>query len=630
MMRRLWLLARKEAQQHALALLVIGVLFAAFAALRWLSVHTDDRAPSEMEAARDVIFIFTPLASLILGHRLVVREYHAKTQLFLEALPLRRWEFVAVKFGFGLCVLGTLNAALLVTFAWLTGEASARFLFVAGARTVGFSVACWSLFFAMGLLGRLRFIAYVTLICGVVALNSLTSFEIDRFGPLELMNSMDFTYARTLFPVRALLESLGASVPLLLLGSLLALYSEGSLAEALSRRMSARESVTVGALMGAEIILVSWAAAKRPAPPVEFTSPFVVRSADQRTAIMYAFPELEPRARESLSALSALELRLRRDLGVQGLPPLRIAHSSLIDGGQVRHASSFSDALMLEVNLGARGYSLSKLLTSTVHGALSQASRGRAGFESNHWFLDGMSASMAASVEAGDVELGWLRALVAARRMRVDKVALLEWEHTMERVGEAQATALSFAFVQHLRQRLGDERVLELARAVLARPTVTGAYTYLKFGSNLLTRSVERLAREDFSALADGFRNELKSRAKDAKLATELARIPFDNSELVCQRGKLGVEVRYKFYGPALERERRCVLMHGLLRPYDRYYPPEELTREEFLVPRGKNEASGTLRGRYDVGQRVFAAVECELPELETWERIQVARLEAP
>jgi ABC-type transport system involved in multi-copper enzyme maturation permease subunit len=41
--------------------------------------------------------LFTPLVGLVLGHRMVVREYQAHTHLFLEGLPIRRWEMVVAK-----------------------------------------------------------------------------------------------------------------------------------------------------------------------------------------------------------------------------------------------------------------------------------------------------------------------------------------------------------------------------------------------------------------------------------------------------------------------------------------------------------------------------------------------------
>jgi hypothetical protein len=59
------------------------------------------------------------------------------------------------------------------------------------------------------------------------------------------------------------------------------------------------------------------------------------------------------------------------------------------------------------------------------------------------------------------------------------------------------------------------------------------------------------------------------------------------------------------------------------------YYPPQQLTTEQFRVARGETRFVGVLRGRYAVGQRIFAAIECEVPELESRERLAVARLGA-
>ena len=98
-------LLRKEVRQHWLPFLALAglCLLALGGMVAWLMRAS--QVASVFEPVRIFLMIGVPLAAAITCGRLVVAEYQAKTQLFLEALPVSRIHMVLVKFAFGLLAL---------------------------------------------------------------------------------------------------------------------------------------------------------------------------------------------------------------------------------------------------------------------------------------------------------------------------------------------------------------------------------------------------------------------------------------------------------------------------------------------------------------------------------------------
>ncbi len=627
MIRRLRALLRKEALHERWSLAAIGTILLAVGLVRWLLTRSNDRAPSDMEGAGALISVFQPVAGLVLGHRLIVREYQAKSQLFLEALPLRRWEVALSKYAFGLLALSAFALASLGSFAIAANEHEPRFLLCAALRALGYTGACWSLFFAMGMLGRLRIPAYLTLLMALLAVRTSSSLELARFGPLALINSVSFSYERSHIPWGALLQTGLLSAGLAAIGFAVALVREGSIAEVLARRASAREVAGLLVLLCAELVCVGLLEGKRPHPPFEFTGKEVARSARANAAVMYALPELEPHGREALAVLERIDAHIHDQLGVQRTMPVRVAHSALLNPREVRgRDAGKDDALLFEVNLGAKNFDATDLAAHVMHGALFEASDHRALFEPNHWLLDGYSMYVAIDGEPRRCEREWLRAVVALHGSEVSESEVRAWEHLMERVGEMQANAVAFALVDFLAERHGKARTLGLARSVLARPTVTGVVSWFRL-RNTLDRRFSAQMQESFPQFLDAFRKRLLEKSQQGTLRETLTRIPNDRVAVSLTPSAVGQDLKYVASGPSLERERVCVLKHGLLRPYDIYYSEQLLTLRDFRWPAGQARFEGTLHGEYAAGQRVFAAVDCEVPEFDASERLAVARL---
>jgi hypothetical protein len=623
-------LLRKEARQQAWSLSVMTMVLLAIGVVRWLTTTLSDRSPSSMDGAAALIAAFVPAASLLLGHRLIVREYQGKSQLFLEALPIRRSTFVIVKFGFGLSVLSVSVLGILLAFACASHELTARPFAIWLLRAMGYAASCWSVFFAMGFLGRFRLPAYLTLALGLYALGSLTEFELARFGPIALIEPVAFVYERSLLPWRALLESALLSLAFMGLGFGVALSHEGSVAELLARRAPAREVGAVTVLVLVELGAMTWVTARRKQAPFEFTGDAVARSADRRANVMYGFPELEARGRAVLGRLEKLQAYLTKELAVPKPPALQIAHSSLLDGAEVRSGNGSGDgsSVLLRTNLGAVDLADSEIAQHSFHASLLELSDGGTASEANHWFLDGFSAYAANEVGEGDAERQWLRALAASRHFSPSFANIVTWEHLMERCGEPLATAVAFTLVDTLSRRHGRDNVLRLAKDTLTRPASRGWFSFSKSRQAVFESHFRAIMHEAPSAFVAAWSREFSRGAATPARADALARVPLDSAILELRAGRFGSNLHYVTRGPSLERERTCVVLHGVLRPYDIYYPPHQLERFSFRWAAGETHASGIVPTQYGLGQRVFAALECDVPILSQRERLTVVRLE--
>ena len=199
------------------------------------------------EGLRLYVILMGGLGALVLNHRLVVNEYQARTQLFLEALPVARWRMVAVKYGLG---LGTMLVLLGVSFAiacllaWRHEGMTPRFTAILAARSVSAVWFAQSFCFLMGLTGRYRLALYLTMLLGCAFVAEHKALEFTRFGPVALLDSR-FAYEREDIPWQALGVTWEMILVFTLLAAGLSLVREGSVAALLAEKMSHREKVLI-------------------------------------------------------------------------------------------------------------------------------------------------------------------------------------------------------------------------------------------------------------------------------------------------------------------------------------------------------------------------------------------------
>ena len=629
-MSRFFVLWRKELAQHAWAIGFMAVLLALLGLIVWINVIEEAFATNDLAAAGRTLSIFVPVSAFILGRLVVVREYHGKTQLFVEALPMRRSEFVVAKYSFGLLVLGGLSLALLAAMAWGAGEKEPKPLLIAGSRAIGYVAAWWSVFFALGLLGRLRLAAYIVLGIFVYALEATTAFEIERFGPFALIDETLFVNEREIVPLRALLESAGLAACFFALGLGLSLIREGSVAETLARRASQREKSALTVLLIAAVMVVGVVEQQQERKPFAFSSVFVKTSREADVAVMYGRPELEPYGALVLDHLDRFSKRLR-ELGVARRPPIRVAHQSILEGSEVREKNlPDADGVLLEANLASPGFDMAAFLNETGHASFTWITDGRAMFEPDHWLLDGFCSWWAAEQVPGSAEPLFLRGLVAARDMNIEPEVIARWEQVMQALNEDVANGLAFTGIAFLSARHGRRAVLELARSRLAQSSSADVLGWLEARQNPIAEHFARVTREPWPEFVRAWRAELGRRGTQAPFAEALRRVPRARAALRVERAKAGADVVYELSGEPAEANRDCALLHTALRPYDTFVSSHLLERHAFSWKARERRVAGRLRGKYGRGQRVLVALECRAPDLGASVRLLAARRDVP
>ncbi|MEY4549974.1 MAG: hypothetical protein RL685_6169 [Pseudomonadota bacterium] len=627
MIAHLLTLWRKELRQQRWALLAVASLYAVLGFGTWVAGQKDGASTSQLSGLSTVLRLFVPLLALTQAQVAVVREYRLKTQLFLEALPLRRWEVPLAKLCWGLLTQSVLAVGLWVGAALASGETSERFLLITGTRLFSSVLVCWSVAFGLATLGRLRWVVYVTLVIGCFLLDQ-RGVELRRFGPFALLDPLSFPYERASFPVRALLESAGLTAGGLLLGLGLPLFHEGSMAEVLARRASTGEKAGFWIMIAAQLLLTEALDREQRREVFVFTDSRVVASERQNVQIMYGHPDIEARARSLLDVLERVAEGFATELGVANPPPLRVAHNASLEGPSPRIASAEVGAgVLLEANLGAEGFDLAGLSFLAAHETFHRLSEGRALFEPNHWFADGFASYWAPPRDPQASDGRWLDALVARRTLPLDERQLAEWEQLSERVGDDAAVSICFTLVEVLDQRHGRERLLELARAVLARPTVKNGFDWLFAERADLPASLQQLTGESWPELVAAYHAQLDAAA--LRLAAPLAAIPALRASLAVERTDVGNDIVYQLSGPAPTTTLDCELRHLRLLPYD-LVVGNGLLKQPIPWPAGAPSVEGRLRGRYASGQRAFASVDCQVPGLRRKVRLEVRRLEVP
>ncbi|MGZ3458778.1 MAG: hypothetical protein ACXU86_09750, partial [Archangium sp.] len=88
-------LLRKEWREHRGSWLLLHVLFVLLLVLLLLAEAQYAEKGSLFELLRVPSVLLATAGALFVAHRLVVREYGQRTQLFLEALPLSRARILA-------------------------------------------------------------------------------------------------------------------------------------------------------------------------------------------------------------------------------------------------------------------------------------------------------------------------------------------------------------------------------------------------------------------------------------------------------------------------------------------------------------------------------------------------------
>lgn len=615
-MRRLAALLGKEARHHGLFVLALVLVIGPLAAIGLLGTASSPEVLTLFEWQRIFLMVFAPLIGLVVGNRLIVAEYQNRTQLFLEGLPMRRGEMVVLKFVLGLVLmLGATLLSLLTTalFASFREPVDAPYLFAMGVRTVAWTFALWGFLFAMGFTGRFRLAIYTSLLFLVFALDSLTGVELGRFGLFAVIDAT-LPLERSEVPWADVAVAIAVGAGCTVGGLGLALVNEGSLAESLARRMSAREKGAVGAILLLGLIAISAAEEKTDAPPFELPDDGSILT---RGSIQIAYGDAErlALARELMDELTPPLSELPQTLGWDELPTVRLAHSAALDAQTFETVSlAPDDGVLVRAALDETNLDRAGLRTELIRQTLIAHTRGRADFEPRAMLLDGLSRHWADA----NTEETRRRAAYAVALTPVSEVRVVEWYRTREELGPPIADALAASGVRALIELAGQEAVVNIAKELFGKPPHDDVRSAAERWTLALDALIESHTDHTIDAWLDHWNDSLGDVTTPAPLIGEL-QIETIEGEL---RRIVGTAT-----GPPPAERAILTLVHHPLEPLEHLIEELELERTETTWPASHPQQQVRLDGRYGPGEKAFVALERVDAELGCAVRFAATRI---
>lgn len=627
----------KEIRQHRWILLALtGALAMALGVEVW-SAGRAARVLSLLDAARPFLQVFIPLAGIVLSHRLIVQEYQGRTHAFLEGLPISRAYMVATKFALGLVYLVSTAVAAVIILALLAAGSEpigATFLTILILKSSSYVFFVWAVLFAMSFSGHFRIAIYIGSLLGLIYLTNNTSLDLMEVGPFALLNPQTFALERQEFAWGLLIQTNLIGLGFSGLAFFLALVREGTVVEALSRKMTHREKATVAMLALAALAILAILDEKQSKEPYRFQSKSVVRSESQPISIMYSVDWAKPDAEQLLAHLERSLGSMVDTLGIDQLPPTRIAPGYPLDERTFETAVlENNDGLLIRANYREMSeQQRGDLVAYIIRGVLDHTTRKRSRFEAKRWLHDGFSRWWATHGldEADEIADPVLvaRARVALRYIDDFPELVPRWTYLREQIGEPLAEALAYCAVKMLEENAGRDAVLRLAKSILGRSPPEDARELLYEWSHPMAMVFSESTGGNWETFPGAWKEWVTVHAQDDATAEVLARVPFltGSVEIHAREGAIReIAGHFSVVGGDTAPRAECVILHRKLSPFDDELHPKTLLREERDC--ATDLPSIKLTGRYGPGERVFTALEFGSPALGVSVRISARRI---
>ncbi len=476
-------LLRKELRQHGgvfvvltLVLLLGLLLVGGNPVLRHIS-------GSGFEGLRIAIISLLPAAAALLGNALVASEFRDKTRLFLEGLPIPRWQWLAAKYVMQIGVLLGIASMQWMGAWWLgrSGEAiTPRFVALLVSKTFCWSWFLGSTFFALAFLGRYRIPVACFVGVALMGLSQSDQFDLAGSAPFALVNDQ-FAFERERWPWPILALTAAWSVGLTGLGFGLGLIRDATVATLLAEKMSSREKVVMTLLAVAGMVAVSTAIERKDSlESVHLPGAFnyergdlvrlEITSAEPKTALSpdEALKKVGARLADSLAELS-------ERLGGARLPTVYVVHRIRSGAGTnefERGDLEPSQGTLVRANVLDAVQDPARLEGWILRRALEAKTSGRSEMTHWAWVSDGLKSWWMTRTNLG---LAVDTNLVAAARRAAVKVNLSartyrEWRKVRAEAGPEGAEALAGLTFRVLASQRGDTNVIwALARECFGR-----------------------------------------------------------------------------------------------------------------------------------------------------------------
>lgn len=620
-------LLRKETREHGAA---VFILVACLSTLLWLSIRgiqIQENQTSTLDFIPIYLLSYTVVAAMILSQRLVVREYQAHTQRFLETLPLQRWQVIGLKYVLGLLVLvgiGLLAVGAGVNSASRNELVDGVFTSILVVKTLVYLFCLWGGCYLIGFTGRFRqpiFFGSFLLLAGTAG---VTDIRIMDLPPLALVDPSVMPYERTEFPWGSLLASLLLGCVLSWGAFALATWREGQMVSRLSGRLTQREKAVACTLILAYVVAVTVIDLKKPKEPFEFSDGLILKSEIVPLEILYLNSTDRDASAALISSLEPPLTRLQEELKLEKMPPLRVALTRNLDGITFDSASlPRKDGCLLRANFVAKDFDRDGFSALMIHELLGAVTQSRAQVDPHHWFLDGFAIWWTTS----HPEVRLSEALWAVEEGVPTLQELEAWSLLSDIHGDEVAGSLAYSLVRSMEVQHGRDSVLELARRLYVRPFHQDAREWLHRLFHPLRDQFATVTGQSLEGFLPNWSQWLRERASDPDVMALW-------EEMVRPRAAVRFEGTSLIY--ALEFDQlpsegtRWALLHIKAGPSDAPINPSDYRREEHFWPPTEKEQQFSLTDEYSPGDRVSVVVTVTHPGRQHPLRVFSQRMMVP
>ncbi len=618
-------LAGKELRQHRASFAWLSLVSIIFA---WLIVRFmlfSDAVLSDLQLVP--IFAWPALVFIALGvgYFLVTQEYYSRTQRFIEALPFRPAYMVSVKYAIGLVVV-SIFAFSVWGYSMYTASfhepLEFRFSVIMATRLGAYVFVVWSCVFVFSLLGRWRIPLASLAAVALFFISTETSLELNRFGPVALIDQELFSFERDSFPLAELGISLAIGVIAIALAFLLMNVDDGSYVESLAVPMSTRDKSFLFVLVVVSLGMIGMLEPPGNEQNFAFTQEHVI--AREKLEIAYLDPKYE---QDAITLADQLKIPLSK---VESYLPFnkdeyitRISLSPIAKSkAYSTRLASTTQGIRVDANfIDAPGWNFPHFGIFVVHQLLSTASLNRVILEPSHWFLDGFSSWLVVhngeppgSLDTPANDLLVL-AMYVSQRVNIDEKTITQWETTSDRIGESLGLALSYSGWRVLEDLVGHDTVRQFAESEFRREVHGDIRDWWSDWRKPFTARFESATGLSWPGFVEQWRNQVEQLARQEEYASRIAAIPVARYSVTGEVNESGQRV-LKFnleLEKALASEMSCTALHRKLPGYNIPVAPNTLRKDEFTWPVGQKQVIRSITGRYGKGNRVYTALECQL-----------------
>lgn len=458
-------LAKKELRHHGLSLVVVGTGISLLALLFFYLTYSGANRGNFWERYPYFVTLASLVATPYLCHRLVSLEYATKTQLFLNALPLRPIEIVTTKWCLSLLFLFACFLPSFLMFAggvaWLDRiDVTMKQLLFVGGRCAVFLIGFHALNFAFSFLGRYRLAAYGFTALALLLISNQWDIDHNQDGPFALLFHPRFAFDFTEFPWDDALPTLAGAAVFNLISLAMALTRDGSVASMVAVKMTHREKVFFTAIFISTILSIMLFEEKRTRPPYQIEDA-VVREQDGLSIHIGRTHSVAEADLEHLADWVHTEVvALQTYLGMDFVPRINITIRQDLDPDKFEKAYLVgSEGLLVKLSYDPETWRPDLFLQWLIPEILEDYSNYRIYREPRFWLLDGFTLWWLQQRLEGDWQPLFEKRAAYAYELGVHQDDIGGWIHFRERLGTDLARAVAYQGIQAVLAKSSEPQV---------------------------------------------------------------------------------------------------------------------------------------------------------------------------